>query len=521
MNRHWSTAPAFAGTRRHQHALVSLFVFGFLALVLPLSASSQENTSAPPPSMQTQLDALASKLTAAEDRLRQSQNEIDELQRQLSVLRGQLPAQNATAAEPTPTSSSSSSTPTPTVAEIAEKEDITAAEVKQHDQIKVESVSKYPVRLTGLILFNMFHNNGSVDQFDLPSYAVPGAAGVSNSAFGATLRQTTLGLLATGPHIFGARSSAEVNVDFFGNIPYDAYGTAGGTVRLRTADVQLFWNRDTVEAGMVEPLISPLSPTSYATVSEPALAWAGNLWTWAPQLSYEHRFGAISQSHFAYQFGLWDPPTAGYNAGVVARTPSPGESSGQPAYESRISWSRAESTDPMHLQLGMSGYYSRQSYTNRSGDTWAATGDWVLPLTHIFQLSGEFYRGRGIGGLGGAQYKDIINGTNRVTGVSTFNWINAAGGWTQAKVRLASQLEWNSMFGEDNAYANDFGSLELAAGTTGYSTRVRNQMVVSNFIYSPKTYLIFSPEYRHILSFPYRGSSSSADLFTLSIGFRY
>jgi hypothetical protein len=276
-----------------------------------------------------------------------------------------------------------------------------------------------------------------------------------------------------------------------------------------------------LEAGMVEPLISPLSPTSYATVSEPALAWAGNLWTWAPQLSYEHRFGATDQSHFAYQFVLWDPPASGYNVGVLARVPSPGERSGQPAYESRLSWSRATSSDPLHFQIGMSGYYSRQSYTNRAGDNWAVTGDWVVPFTRIFQLSGEFYRGRGIGGLGGGQYKDIISGTNPVTGATTFNWVNAAGGWAQAKVRMSSQLEWNSMFGEDNAYANDFGSLELASGTTGYLTRVRNQMAVTNFIYSPKTYLIFSPEYRHILSFPYRGSSSSANLFTLSVGFRY
>lgn len=513
MNHHWAAAHALCRIRQ-QHVLA--FVLGILLWAVPASALSQESTP-PAPSVQVQLDTLSNKLSAAEERLRQSQSEIDELQRQLAALRAQMPSQTSVVQPP----ATSTSATTPTVTEVAEKADLTAAEVKQHDQIKVESVSKYPVRLTGLILFNTFLNNGSVDQFDLPSFAIPGTAGVSNRASGVTMRQTTLGLLATGPHIFGARSNAEVNVDFFGNIPYDAYGTVGGTVRLRTADVRLLWNRDTVEAGMVEPLISPLSPTSYAAISEPALSWAGNLWTWAPQLSYEHRFGSTEKLHFGYQFGLWDPPTAGYDTGTVARAPSPGERSGQLAYESRISWSRGELNDPRHLQLGLSGYYSRQSYTNRNGDSWATTGDWVIPLGRVFQLSGEFYRGRSIGGLGGGQYKDIISGTNPVTGASTFHLLNAAGGWTQAKVRFGSQVEWNSMFGEDNAYAGAFANLTLAAGITGTTARVRNQMVVTNFIYSPKTYLIFSPEYRHILSFPYRGTSSTADLFTLSIGLRY
>jgi hypothetical protein len=518
MKLHWAALTALARIRQ-RHA--SVFVFGISLLFLPMSALSQENPSPASSSVQVQLDTLSTKLSAAEERLRQSQSEIDELQRQLAALRAQMSAQTSTALPPATTIAASTSTSTPTVAEVAEKEDITAAEVKQHDQIKVESVSKYPVRLTGLILFNTFFANGSVDQFDLPSFATPGTAGMSNRAFGATIRQTTLGLLATGPRIFGARTNAEVNVDFFGSIPYDAYGTVGGTVRLRTADVRLLWNRDTVEAGMVEPLISPLSPTSCATISEPALSWAGNLWTWAPQISYEHRFGPTEKLHFGYQFGIWDPPTAGYDVGTVARSPSPGDRSGQPAYESRVSWSRGEPNDPRHLQIGWSGYYSRQSYTSRDGDSWATTGDWVLPFGHVFQLSGEFYRGRAIGGLGGGQFKDIISGTNPVTGASTFNLLNAAGGWTQAKVRFNSQMEWNSMFGEDNAFAGDFAGLVLPIGIGGTTARVRNQMVVTNFIYSPKTYLIFSPEYRHILTFPYRGASSTADLFTISIGFRY
>src|SRR5476649_2753553 len=137
MNRHWAAAPALARIRQ-QHA--SAFVLGILLLFLPVFALSQENTPPASRSVQMQLDTLSSKLSAAEERLRQSQSEIDELQRQLAALRAQMPVRAAAVQPPTPASSTSASTSTPTVAEVAEKADITAAEVKQHDHIKVESV---------------------------------------------------------------------------------------------------------------------------------------------------------------------------------------------------------------------------------------------------------------------------------------------------------------------------------------------------------------------------------------------
>ena len=43
--------------------------------------------------------------------------------------------------------------------------------MKLHDQSKVESNSKYPVRLTGLLLFNGYLNQGVPDNTDLPEVA--------------------------------------------------------------------------------------------------------------------------------------------------------------------------------------------------------------------------------------------------------------------------------------------------------------------------------------------------------------
>jgi hypothetical protein len=484
-----------------------------LLCAMPASVAQQAPASDARPSaaqMQEKLQKLSTDLAAAQARLQESQKEIQRLQDELAALQAQFPA-----TAQTPATATVATAP----ADTAEKVDILQAEVKTHEQIKVESASKYPVRLTGLVLFNAFVNSGNVDNLDLPSIAQPPTAGVSNQTTGASIRQTILGVQATGPRLFNAQSSAEVNIDFYGGIPYSNYGTDGGIVRMRTAAARLNWDRDSVEVGLVEPLISPLSPSSYATVAEPALAWAGNLWTWSPQLSYEHRFGGASTPHVAVQAGLWDPPAPGYNADALFRAPSAGERTGQPAYETRVSFAHDNKSDGM--QFGLGGYYSRQSYPGRSGDSWAVTADWRLPIGRIFELSGEAYRGRSLGGLGGGVYKDVVTGTDPRTGLATFRLLNAAGGWAQGTLHFTRAIEANGTFGEDNGFARDFHSLILPAGASGVGLRARNKMATANLIFSPKTYLILSPEFRRIWTYPISGPAATTNIFTLSLGLRF
>ena len=71
---------------------------------------------------------------------------------------------------------------------------------------------------------------------------------------------------------------------------------------------------------------------------EPALAGAGKLWTWAPQLRYAHQIPLQSGQRLQLELGLWDPPTAGYSTNELFRAPSPSEASKQPGYESRVSY---------------------------------------------------------------------------------------------------------------------------------------------------------------------------------------
>src|SRR5207302_8570335 len=117
--------------------------------------------------------------------------------------------------------------------------------------------------------------------------SVPGAPLTSISA---TLRQTNLGIEATGQKLLGARTAAGAEIDLAGGNPTKSFGVTAGLLRLRTAKFNLDWNNTSLAFGQDDLFFSPLSPTSYATVLEPAMSWSGNLWVWTPAIEVTHRF---------------------------------------------------------------------------------------------------------------------------------------------------------------------------------------------------------------------------------------
>ncbi len=80
------------------------------------------------------------------------------------------------------------------VQELEESTQLLGSEINEQYQTKVETAAKYRARLSGIVLMNTFHNVGASDNLDLPDFAVPVASGSSGSSFGATLRQTEIGL---------------------------------------------------------------------------------------------------------------------------------------------------------------------------------------------------------------------------------------------------------------------------------------------------------------------------------------
>ena len=431
-------------------------------------------------------------------------------------------SENSSASE-TPASATRNTSDTPMAADLGarlqrleESTQLLNSKVDEQYQTKVETAAKYRARLSGIVLMNAFRNVAGSDNLDIPDYAQPQVPGAPQASFGATLRQTEIGLEIFGPTLAGAKSSANVQFDFAGGFPSTPNGVNFGLVRLQTASLHLDWEHTSVIAGQDSLFISPLSPTSFASLATPAFAYAGNLWGWTPQLRVEHRFDLSDQQTLTFQGGIldnldWEPPTNQYTRSAQA-----GELSGQPAYAMRTAWSRPVFEHP--LSFAVAGYYGRENWSwDRSVDAWAGMTDWQIPILRRLGLSGEFYRGRGVGGLGGAIGQGVLYGGNPAYSSTSIRGFDSTGGWTQLKFQLTRKLELNAVFAEDDAFASDVRGFATDANNFG-PILGRNRGALGNLVYRPRSDLLLSAEFRRLHTFPVYDSASITNQVNLAMG---
>jgi hypothetical protein len=403
------------------------------------------------------------------------------------------------------------------VQKLEESTQLLSSKVDEQYQTKVETAAKYRARLSGIVLMNAFRNVGTSDNLDFPDYAQPPMAGTTSQAsFGATLRQTEIGLEIFGPNLAGAKSSANVQLDFAGGFPSTPNGVNFGIARIQTASLHLDWEHTSMIAGQDSLFISPLSPTSFASLATPAFAYAGNLWGWTPQLRVEHRFNLSDQQTLTVQGGIldnldWEQPSNSY-----FRTATAGETTGQPAYAIRAAWSTPLFSHP--LSFAAAGYYGRQNWAwGRNVDAWAGMTDWQIPILRRLTLSGEFYRGRAVGGLGAAIGQTIVYGGNPTYSNTSIRGLDSAGGWSQLKFQLTPKLELNGTFAEDNAFSGDIRGFATDANNFG-PILGRNRGALGNLVYRPRSDLLLSAEFRRLHTFPIYDSSSVTNQVNLAMG---
>jgi hypothetical protein len=479
-----------------------------------------------------ELDSQVRELRAMIEQMRaenaQSRAEMQELRQELQDTRKLLAPLAAASTNPN-SSSPAAEESTPAVASTAPPADLATrvqkleesaqllgSKIDEQYQTKVETAGKYRARLSGIVLMNAFHNVGGSDNLDLPDYAEPALSGTSGTSFGATLRQTEIGLEIFGPTLAGARSSANVQFDFAGGFPTTPNGVNFGLVRMQTAAVRLDWQHTSLIAGQDSLFISPLSPTSFASLAIPAFAYAGNLWGWTPQVRIERRFDLSDQQTLTLQGGIldnldWEPP---YNQ--FFRSAQAGEQTGQPAYAMRTAWSRPVFGHP--LSFAVAGYYGSQKWSwDRNVDAWSGMTDWQIPILRRLSLSGEFYRGRAIGGLDGAIGQTIVFGGNPAYASTSIRGLNSAGGWSQLKFQLTSKLEVNGVFAEDNAFAGDIRGFATDANNFG-PILGRNRGQLGNLVYRPRSDLLLSAEFRRLHTFPIYDSPSVTNQVNLAMG---
>jgi hypothetical protein len=493
--------------------------FGTIGLLLLLGSingwtqAASAPTAPPPDAMTDAVRQLQDEVRELRDAVVELRSEAGQYRAETEQLRKELeargPAQEAATANP----AGSVTAPAPLgerVASLEESSDLQSSKLDDQYQTKVEAASKYRLRLSGIVLLNLFSNRGYMDSQGVPNWAIPEIPSVSGQTFGASMRQSEIGLEVFGPHLFGARASGNLQFDFAGGSPNVPNGVNFGLVRLRIASMRLDWKNTSIVAGQDNAFFSPLSPTSFASLALPALSYSGNLWGWIPQVRIEHRFNLSEGQSITLQGGIMDNVT-GEVPSAFEPFAQAGESSGQPAYATRVAWTR--NIFGMPLTLGTAGYYSRQSWSfDHSVDGWAAMTDWSIPLTHRVSLSGEFYRGRAIGGLGGAVGRSVLFSGDS----SQVRALNSVGGWSQLKILATSKLEFNGAFGVDNPFAGDVRGFPLSAGFPAPLLQNRSSLV--NVIYRPRSDLLFSGEYRHLRTFDIDAGSPTADQLNLMMG---
>lgn len=296
--------------------------------------------------------------------------------------------------------------------------------IEEHEQTKVGSAARAPVRLTGMVLFNAFSGGRNSVPPEFPTIAS------SRSGFRqirGTLAQTSIGIQVESPTtIAGARARGEVTADFYGE--FDNYLAP----RLRTGSLDLEWNSRSVRVGIEKPVVAPRNPVSLAQVVYPALWGAGNLWFWEPQVRLEQRFGSGATDMRA-QFGLFQTRETAPSAALPPR----------PSWQTRWQFGhRFDSGRRVEVAPGFA--YSRTLAAGLSAPSQLLTADWLLAPSKWWEWSGAFFHGRNASPLGGLRQGVVLtaSGTPRAVGTT--------GGWTQLLFRPTERFHIHLMAGEQD-----------------------------------------------------------------------
>ena len=472
---------------------------------------------------------LTDAMARAQSQLEQSQRELEAMRKQLGALQRQMAQSAAGTAGTTAGSSSSagSQSASAAVEDMRERQAMDETQIATQEQTKVESESRYPVKITGLLLLNGFVNTGAVDMPATPTVALPGAGST-----GASVRQSILGLDARGPHLFGARSYADLRVDFDGSSStngsaYSGYYNSNATLlRLRTVHAGLRWSHTEAYFSLDRPIFSPDAPTSLTAVAVPALAWSGNLWTWNPQLGVNQDIDVLPGRTLRLQAALLDvgdAPLTPEQTDATTTPPSSAEQSRWPGVETRIALlGHRSNNDQPYNHFGIGGYFAPHysAIVGHGFDSWAGTLDAGLLLPARLQFTGSFYRGLALGGLGGGAYKDFAFKPDLDSTGYYFRPLDDVGGWAQLKEKFSERVELNAAFGMDDVFAGELRRYAIP-GNTLYQNLDRNRTYTGNVIYSPSAYLLFSLEYRHLESTPVIGPSAASNILGLGAGYKF
>jgi hypothetical protein len=309
--------------------------------------------------------------------------------------------------------------------------DLIQTQVAELAQTKVESTSRFPVKVFGAIHSHAFANSGEPNWMDVPNIVQPRPASGHTGTFSATLRQTRIGFTADGPEVGGARTSGVLAIDFFNGIPGFQTGQVMPLPRLLVGFARIETDRLAFQAGQDHVILAPRDPSSLAAFAFPLLFRSGNLYLRAPQARVE----AALSSQVKLIAGVL-APIGGDLPGEDYRFVPPalgGERSRHPAFQAHLGFASDPAVDARRrLAVGVSGHFGRERRTSEVAESWAAALDFAARRDRV-GAAGEVFTGRNIDAFGGA------------TGLDA----RAEGGWAELQLFPNDRVSASAGMGVD------------------------------------------------------------------------
>jgi hypothetical protein len=439
-----------------------MFTKGRLTLLTLLLASPEIRA-------QEKTDLQQGALQQILQRLDHLEEENHKLADEVHALRTELAATRVQSTETQPVEGQRS--PPPPQAPLEERVQVAEQRVADLSQEKVGASERFPVSLTGMVLFNAFLNGKNAAGNEDPTTASATSGSTTN---GATVAQTVLGLRYDSPNaLWGAAVNGSVFFDF-----YSGDGTSLDHIaRLRTADIRFDWTNTSVMVGQDKPLIAPRDPFSLAQVGVSPFTDAGNLWLWSPQARVEQRFKFGDNSGLRAQLGLYEMGGT-YAETSTYPTFNIGARSGSgPALEGRFEfWHRFGE----HTRIELApGFHTAQTMEDGiSVPSRMFSFDWFANPWEKIEFTGAFYDGENIAGLGtiGPGYYDL--------GPALVRPVQSIGGWAQLAWLATPKLTFHLIAGQHNNQAS-----EVAEGLI-----YKNQGYAANLVYRLAPNVLFSLE---------------------------
>jgi hypothetical protein len=340
---------------------------------------------------------------------------------------------------------------------IEQRVEIQEKRVEDLQQTKIETAQKFPVRLTGMALFNAYMNSKQSGDSQYPATA--DATGPRSA--GATVRQTVLGLEFRGPVALGGGAvHGSVFMDF-------AAGANNQALRIRTASIEIEWKTRSIMAGLEKPIFNPREPASLAQVRISPMTGTGNLWLWLPQARFQQDFRFGRSSGLRAQIGVLQtreqPPYPG------AELPGALETA-RPAYEGRFE-AYHQIDEDRRIEIAPGFHASTTHVGGISIPSRIFSMDWFVNPVRRVEFTGAFYKGRNVAVLGNG-YGQGFDGYGRYLAP-----VESIGGWGQFTVHLLPRVDLHLFSGQQ-----DDRNSRLGAGRIG-----------KNLLYGGNVYFRLAP----------------------------